>query len=294
MDLDGKGAGSPEGLVSLILKAEKDLPIPVPIEDLCLQLDIKEIKAFDTEAFEGALITDKARSSGIILLNENRPHPRKRFTIAHELGHFLIPTHMPNDEGKFLCSREDMQRLSAQENDRRARMEVEANRFASLILIPPPSLRVQLGECRTPDLQDVPRLARLFNVSKQAMARAYADYHEKLIAIVVVHKGQVQVTYSNRVRFPFVHVTRGQAIPFNSYFHRGRFDRGVASDREECDPELWVAPITGQRFQGMTEQVYLQQNGYALIMLHLDVADEEEEAEERDLTESWHVGFRCR
>lgn len=169
MDLDGKGAGSPEGLVTMILKAEKDLPIPVPIEELCLQLDIQEIKPLETEAFEGVLITDISRSSGIVLVNQNRPRQRQRFTIAHELGHFLIPMHIPNEEGKFLCSREDMQRLSAKEHDRRARMEVEANRFASLILIPPPYLRLQLKQCRMPDLQHIPRLARMFDVSKQAM-----------------------------------------------------------------------------------------------------------------------------
>jgi hypothetical protein len=37
---------------------------------------------------------------------------------------------MPNTLGRFLCSGEDMRRLSAAENDRRGRMEVEANRFA--------------------------------------------------------------------------------------------------------------------------------------------------------------------
>lgn len=292
MDLDGRGAGSPEGLVTLILKAEKDLPIPVPIEDLCRQLDIQEIKPLDTEAFEGALITDTSRNSGVVLVNQNRPRQRQRFTIAHELGHFLIPTHIPHEEGKFLCSREDMQRLSAKENDRRARMEVEANRFASLLLIPPPHLRLQLRQCRTPDLQHIPQLARAFDVSKQAMARAYAEYHEEPIAIVVIHEGQVQLSYSNRTRFPYVHVTRGQAVPGSSYFHRGRFDLGVASGTEECDPELWVSPKSGLRFEGMTEQVYLQQSGYALILLHLSIADEDEEAEEDNLRKSWHVGFR--
>jgi hypothetical protein len=41
LDLDG--TGSPVGLVTRILKIEKDLPIPVPIEELARQLDIEEI-----------------------------------------------------------------------------------------------------------------------------------------------------------------------------------------------------------------------------------------------------------
>src|SRR6266436_3220052 len=92
------------------------------------------------------------------------------FTIGHELGHFLIPTHMPDAGGRFLCSREDMQRLSAAENDRRGRMEVEANRFASLILMPPPLLRPCLKQRRDPDVGHMAQLATEFEVSKQAMA----------------------------------------------------------------------------------------------------------------------------
>jgi hypothetical protein len=39
LDLDG--TGSPMGLVTKILQTEKTLPIPVPIEELALQLDIE-------------------------------------------------------------------------------------------------------------------------------------------------------------------------------------------------------------------------------------------------------------
>lgn len=118
MDLDGKGAGSPEGLVTLILKAAPGLTVPVPIEDLARQLDIRDIQEFATEGFEGGLVTDTARSHGVILTRKSHPF-RRRFTVGHELGHFLIPTHMPDATGRFLCSREDMQLLSAAETDRR-------------------------------------------------------------------------------------------------------------------------------------------------------------------------------
>jgi hypothetical protein len=52
--------------------------------------------------------------------------------------------------GRFLCSREDMRLLRAAENDRRGRMEVEANQFSSLILMPPPLLRPYLKQRRDP------------------------------------------------------------------------------------------------------------------------------------------------
>jgi Zn-dependent peptidase ImmA (M78 family) len=110
LDLDG--TGSPMGLVTRILRIEKDLPIPVPIEQLARQLDIEDIAPLETEGFEGGLLTDENRSTGIILVNQAAGGGRRRFTIGHELGHFLILSHKPVEVGKFLCSRKDMARWS--------------------------------------------------------------------------------------------------------------------------------------------------------------------------------------
>src|SRR6266850_3106359 len=79
MDLADKG--SPEGIVLAILKAEPNLPIPVPIEELCRRLDIMEIQALTTEGFEGGLLTDRERSSGIILVKNGVSRQRRRFTL---------------------------------------------------------------------------------------------------------------------------------------------------------------------------------------------------------------------
>ena len=62
MDLADKG--SPEGIVMAILKAEPNLPIPVPIEELCRQLDIIEIQALTTQGFEGGLLVVEVEASG--------------------------------------------------------------------------------------------------------------------------------------------------------------------------------------------------------------------------------------
>jgi Zn-dependent peptidase ImmA (M78 family) len=174
--IDLADKGSPEGLVMAILKAEPSLPIPIPIEELCRQLDIIEIQALTTQGFEGGLLTDRERSRGIVLVKNGVSPQRRRFTIGHELGHFLMPSHVPDEEGRFLCSQRDMAMLSSKEGDRRARMEVEANRFSSLVLMPPPRLRAEIGG-RAPNIEHMLSLATKFDVSKDAMARAYAEYH---------------------------------------------------------------------------------------------------------------------
>jgi IrrE N-terminal-like domain len=168
LDLDG--AGSPMALVTRILKVETGLKIPIPIEELAIQLDIAEINELETENFEGSLLTDEARQSGIILVNGKAQGGRRRFTIGHELGHFLIMAHVPVNPGQFLCSRQDMNRWSAKENDRYARMEMEANQFAALLLMPPPMLRAYL-KGRAPDLANLDKMAIDFGGRRRARLR---------------------------------------------------------------------------------------------------------------------------
>lgn len=86
LDLDG--TGSPSGLVAKILKAEPNLKVPVPIDELAFQLDIESIKELETENFEGGLITDVNHTTGGILVRKNVDRRRRRYTIGHELGHF--------------------------------------------------------------------------------------------------------------------------------------------------------------------------------------------------------------
>lgn len=290
--MDLADAGSPDKLVTLILQAEPDLPLPVPIEDLCARLDITRIEELKTDGFEGGLVTDADRSEGIVLVRTGFA-ARRRFTIAHELGHFLMPLHVPDQPGRFLCKSSDLLRLTAKEGDRRQRMEVEANRFASLLLMPPPMLRQAMRGFREPDLQHVPALARQFGVSKEAMARAYAQHHGEPIAIVVTHAGTVLRCYRN-LAFPFITCANGSAVPAGSLYHRGPHQGGIASDFAECIPDRWIEVRRGERAPSLYEQVYPQRDGYGLLLLHLERRDEEEDAEERELEESYQVGFHLK
>jgi hypothetical protein len=181
-------------------------------------------------------------------------------------------------------------RLTAKENDRRARMEVEANRFASLILIPPPMLRRAVGE-QSPDLQHIVKLAADFKVSKEAMARAYAERHHEVLAVVVVHNGKVLRSYRHRMRFPFIQPAAGAQVPRGSLYHRGKHEQGVASDFAEGIADDWIDVKRGERAPALYEQVYLQQKGFALILLHLVEPDEDDE-DERALEQSWEPRFR--
>ena len=273
LDLDG--AGSPAALVTRILQLDPALPIPVPVEQLCRQFDITSIGELDTEGFEAALITDESKSAGAILVASERTRQRRRFSIAHELGHFLIPSHLPRPGERSLCSSEHLSIHDLEEQDRRRRMEAEANRFAALLLIPPPVLRAELKAIRHPDVSDIVRLAKLFDVSKDAMARAYADYTRQAIAIAVIRNGRVLRTYRNVANFPALAVWRGQPVPSGSLAGTA-FQPGQVSNVEECEPQLWVREPDDRTVGALTEQVLGQKEGFSLLMLVAQLRDEEE------------------
>ena len=273
MDLDG--TGSPMGLVGKILKAEPGLVLPIPIEDLARQLDIAEIRDMTMDGFEGGLITDDARSSGFILVNRAAGLGRRRFTIGHELGHFLMTTHKV-PEGGFQCSRDDMRRWSDKEQSRAIRMEVEANEFAGLLLMPPTLWRKELAKFRDPDLSQIVTLARMFDVSKEAAARAYAKYHEAPVAIVVANNGKIDKIYRDFARFPRFGVAVDAVVPASSLLFRAPKHLTQPSSIVEARPEAWLESDWGKPLPGLYEQIFFQQNGFALIMLWAELLDEED------------------
>lgn len=273
LDLDG--AGSPMALVSKIMKVETELRAPIPIEDLARQLDIEKITALETEGFEGGLLTDENRQFGIILVDEGVTEGRRRFTIGHELAHFLIISHVPVTPGKFLCSRRDMLQWSEKETTRYARMEFEANEFAALILMPPPLLRKHIGG-RAPNLADIEKISKDFIVSKDAAARAYSRCHHENIALAVAKDGKI-LRYYPGVNFPFITAPIGKPVPRGSVFYRSSLKQRVSSDIVQTTADNWIDVEYGQRAPDLYEQVYLQKNGFALILLWLERPEGEDE-----------------
>lgn len=264
------------GLVARILKLEPDLPIPVPIEQLCERLDIISIEDLETEGFEAALITDINKSNGAILVAKGRSRRRRRYSIGHELGHFLIPTHVAGPDGKILCSPADLLRLDTKDQDRRRRMEAEANQFAALLLMPPPMLRSELANAGFPELATFAKLADLFDVSKQAMARQYVAYHREAVAIIQTRDRKVVRTYRDPKKFPWIEVAPNGNVPSGSTIHGRSGLPGMISDVSECDIDLWLPASASRTVDSITEQVLWQRDGYALIMLHADIIDDDD------------------
>lgn len=167
----------------------------------------------------------------------------------------------------------------ADEKDKRTKMEIEANRFSSLLLIPPPLLRPRLKD--DPNLNQLVKLASEFEVSKEAMARAYALYHAELLAFVVTHGGIVKRIYRHP-SFPYVAVDVGKPVPTRS----GAIPAGVITDVQECLPDYWIRVERERPAPKLYEQIIGQRNNYSMIMLWLEKVDDNSEDEDFDREES--------
>jgi IrrE N-terminal-like domain len=94
--MDLADCGSPEKLLAVILKHHPTWTAPVPVEELATAVNIVKITELEVDGFEGSLQTDAKKQRGVILYKAGTREERRRFTIAHELGHFLMPSHKGN------------------------------------------------------------------------------------------------------------------------------------------------------------------------------------------------------
>ena len=139
---------------------------PVPVERIARLLGVKvQYTAFEGDLSGIAFVTNGKPIAGVNALHH--PH-RQRFTLAHELAHLEIHRDMLSTEvhiDKGILRRDT---LSAQGTEP---IEIEANAFASELLIPRGLLDAELAG-RLVDLEDVAlvkALAKRFKVSEAAM-----------------------------------------------------------------------------------------------------------------------------
>lgn len=275
MELDEAGT-NPERIAPAIHKAVGDCPGPVPVHDIARTLDIVDIREENMVGLEGALITSPERPDGLILVNRRSSRPRRRFTIAHELGHFLMVHHVMVEATGFRCRKQDMAAESPGRKNssegRHLRQEAEANRFAIELLAPRSRLRPILK--RLPDLARVLEISETFSISKEAAARRYVDLHTASLAVLFLHRGKV-VYLQKSNNFPWLAIGPGQTLP------GPRETRPGLSEIEEVDPAHWFDRAGNIELQ---LQVLGQEGDRAIVLLHTEASSGSEDSSELDDT----------
>lgn len=258
------GSLNPQRLAEAVHAQLPADPIKVPVYDIARALDIDDIREEHLSNVEAALVTTPERDRGQILLNLNSDARRRRFSLAHELLHFLNATHIQTDVGGFSCTRNDM-RASGQSTDRHRQQESEANTFAIELLAPRSKMRLYLSG--VPDLAKALTAGQSLDISREAAARRYIQLHPDPLAIVFC-KNQ-RVTYWDTSReFPTLALQRNQQC------HLGRQLSEGLSDFDEIRTEDWLTAKF--RSYELSAQTLWQREGHTMTLLHATQPDDDD------------------
>lgn len=151
------------------------------------------------EGSEGRLI--RKGSTGIITINNRIPEEgRKRFAIAHELGHFELHT----VSQLLLCTKEDMYVWNKNKTQ-----EIEANKFAASILMPAEIFKRYLDDI-PPNMEIIKNLSAKFRTTLTATALRYVQLSTEPCAIAIT-KNSIIKWYKKSPNFDF-HLRVGEKL----------------------------------------------------------------------------------
>lgn len=160
-----------------------------------LRLSIREVASTN---FEGALIRIPQSMEGIIALKNYFKEPgRRRFTVAHEVAHFILPGH-----GQDECYCTSAQ-IESWRNDATRRQEYEANRFASELLLPSRVLH-PIVNSRDLTLARIKELAVQFDTSLTATAVKSVGVTEEPCAVICSVRRKVKWVHKSETFHYFI------------------------------------------------------------------------------------------
>jgi uncharacterized protein DUF955 len=190
-----------------------------------------KVKEEDLEGCDGVLVRAKGVPRGIIAVKRSvRSEARKRFTVAHEIGHYVLPGH---DDGGSICRPADIEGWTHKSNIK----EREADDFAAELLIPTAVVRVHLAR-RTPSLSVIETVANECAASLSASAWKYCDLTSEQCAIVWSEAGKV--SWSRRSpEFPFF-IANGRPLSLATYAYNCLMGETVPTKPEPVSADAWI------------------------------------------------------
>ena len=235
-----------------------DKPAPVPVEDIAMDRGVLCLEAKLTGCL--ARLVRKGKRGIIRTHSGIREEGRKRFAIAHEMGHWFL--HEAESQ-YFVCTAEQMRDYKG------SPMEVEANLFASEFLMPTALFRPLAGDVE-PRLEQVKSLAGTFNTSLTATGMKFVDIN-KHECILVLSTNKVIAWSKQQGNRSGLRIEKGMKLhPESLAFH-------VTGPVGKLEPEVvksetWIAHNWYERQIEVTEQSWALEN-YNSVLTMLVVAD---------------------
>lgn len=213
------------------------------IEDLAYALGVDIEYGGITNADAWLLKCDNGR--GVIRLNKTITSPtRQRFSIAHELGHWVM--HSKVNQG-YLCTAKDLQDYG------RSPEEAEANWFAATLLMPKSLIPANFHKC-DPSFEFIMDLATRFQTSFTATARRCIELSRQPVILISSSNGVINWSArSQNAKYYFL--PTGSLIPRNSLTEDVTIKGLAAGALENVEPEIWFPELTLSEDQELFEEV---------------------------------------
>jgi Zn-dependent peptidase ImmA (M78 family) len=174
---------------------------PIDPHFIAKVFEIDVIEA-DADSYDGFL---KRSTSGTkIFINKNVPSlGRKNFTLAHEIGHYCIPSH----RGNYQCSKQDLNPFKTNTT-----VEKEANEFASELLLPSNLLKPILHAYK-PDFESINELSEDCGTSLTATAIKFASLTDDCCVLVATSHKKIK-WFRKSASFPYeYYIEVGNSLP---------------------------------------------------------------------------------
>ena len=214
----------------------------------------------------------------------------RRFSVAHEIGHYRLPGHIDavlNGRGQHFS------RAGFRSSDR---YEQEADQFASALLMPAKLFVAAVGRAGE-GIQAIETLQARCETSLEATAIRYVQTSRDPVA--VIRSGADTIDYavmsSSLMDFPSLDwIRKGTPLPSGSVTADFNADaENIARGRRAKGQSCLQDWFNGQHRQEIVEEVVgLGSYGKALTVLTGMEPPDEVEDDEGDLEESWAVSFR--
>ena len=198
--------------------------LPEVLPEIGLKLHYRFAKTY-----EGALLRMKGIPRGyIVLSSEVREVRRQRFTLGHEIGHYLLP------DQQDLCQPCGKEQIESWD-DGLARPEREANQFAAEILMPRSIVQPLLRE--SPQFSHIEQIAEACETSLTASAYRYCELSSFPVAMVWSEEGRVRWYKSSG---EFVRWVRRGPVKKESYAFDAFEGRSVPAKFESVPASAWL------------------------------------------------------
>lgn len=157
---ESPAAAATETLIKTIANEQNQISLPVRVTDVAKKLGI-EVQQFQLRSNLDAMLVKEASNGDFkVVSNMSQNNHRKRFSLAHEIGHY-VKNYQDWPSEKKAAIAEMRNSRSADGFDPE---EIWANQFAAALLMPASIVRKYWAQGKTDE-----QMAKIFDVSNQAM-----------------------------------------------------------------------------------------------------------------------------